>query len=82
MTREEIGRELFEIRNRIEELRITAYGNKDFYEFLDETEKETYNEMLFKIQSELYFNFLEDLFTEEELINFHKKAWQLQKKVV
>ena len=74
MTREEIGRELFEIRNRIEELRITAYGNKDFYEFLDETEKETYNEMLFKIQSELYFNFLEDLFTEEELINFHKKA--------
>ena len=74
MTKEEIGRELFEIRNRIEELRIAAYGNKDFYKFLDETEKESYNEMLFKIQSELYFNFLEDLFTEEELINFHKKA--------
>ena len=40
MTREEIGRELFEIHNRIEELRLAAYADKEFYEFLDETEKE------------------------------------------
>lgn len=73
MTREEIGRELFEIHNRIEELRLAAYADKEFYEFLDETEKEVYNDILFKAQSDIYFNFLADLFTEEELADFYKK---------
>ena len=73
MTREEIGRELFEIHNRIEELRLAAYADKEFYEFLDETEKEVYNNILFQAQSDIYFNFLTDLFTEEELADFHKK---------